>query len=154
MPRLAAALIPLALTLPAPPAHATQVCAWMVETNKPDDLHEVDLWLQSDGEVSFLYKMAGRGLVSEDSKAHSPGSGTFHLEPGVPKRPWGFGATLTPPADIDIVAELHAVPADIFSDAPTPLLASFTFSRHIPEGETKAPPTLMAKQCKTLEQPK
>jgi hypothetical protein len=53
-----------------------------------------------------------------------------------------------------VIAELRAIPADIFSEAETPLLASFTFRREIPEGETKPPKTFATKQCATLGNPR
>ena len=139
-----------ALACAPSPARATGVCAWLVETTGPDDLHDLTLWLQADKDVDFFYKIGGEGLTSEGSRSHSPGSGTYSLSAGKADKPWGFGATLSPPGDIDIVVELHAKPVSIFSDEPTPLLASFTFHRHVPEGEEKAPPTLAQKQCATL----
>lgn len=139
-----------AVALLAGPASATEVCAWMDETIGEDDYHELRLWLEADGEVDAYYKIKGEGLSSEGMKAHSPNSGTYFLRPKTPDSPWKFGATLTPPGDIDVVAEIRAKPADIFSDAETPLLASFTFKRHVPEGETTPPKTLAARQCATL----
>jgi hypothetical protein len=131
-------------------AQATQVCAWMTEVTKAADLHDFTLWLQADGEVDLFYKMAGKGVTTESSRMHSPGSGTYVLHKGVAAKPWGFGSTLNPPGDIDFIAELHKKPASIFDDDETPLLASFTFARHVPDGEKKAPVTLATKQCKTL----
>src|ERR1700687_1016182 len=122
-------------------AQATQVCGWMVEANAPDDVRNVDIWLQADGHVEFFYKIGGEGISSEGEKAHSPGSGTYILDAGKADRPWGFGTTLYPPSKIDITIELHKIPADIFSDAPTPLLAQFTFRRDVPASETKPPAT-------------
>ncbi|CAN5239620.1 hypothetical protein BH11PSE2_BH11PSE2_03190 [soil metagenome] len=141
----------IAVALIAAPsaASAAQICAWLTETTKADDLHDFSLWLQSDAELEIYYKMAGEGLVTESSKLYSPGSGTFVLHAGKAAKPWGFGATLNPPGDIDIIAEIHKKPVDIFSDAPSPLLASFAFKRHVPESEKKAPATFSTKQCKT-----
>jgi hypothetical protein len=143
--------ITLTLTLlaAAGPVSATQVCAWMDEAAKPDDLRELKLWLQSDGEVDFLYEMAGDGLVSEGNRSHSPSSGTFVLHPGQPDSPWGFGATLSPPGRIDVIVRLHAPTPSIF-DPPGPVMAEYTFRRAVAEGETAVPPVLAAKQCKTL----
>src|SRR5689334_19555333 len=49
---------------------------------------------------------------------------------------------LNPPGTIDIGTELHQTPADIFNDAPTPLLAQFSFRRDVPAWEKKPPATL------------
>lgn len=138
------------LALAAGPAGAVTVCAWMDETVGEDDYHELKLWMEADGEADFYYRIKGEGLSSEGMKAHSPNSGTFFLRPKKADSPWGFGATLSPPGTIDVIVELRAKPADIFSDAETPLLASFTFHRDVPEGEAKAPATLAAKQCAVL----
>jgi hypothetical protein len=134
----------------AAPAHAARVCAWMNETIGDDDYHELTLWLEADGDVDFYYKIKGEGLRSEGMKAHSPNSGTFVLHARKPDKPWGFGATLSPPGEIDVVIELRATPKDIFSDAEPPLLASFTFRRQVPEGETTPPKDLANKQCAAL----
>jgi len=147
-------LASLALLAAAGPAHAVRVCAWIDETVGDEDFRELTLWLEADGEVEFYYRIKGEGLTSEGMKAHSPNSGAFFLHAKEPDKPWRFGATLSPPGDIDVIAELRAKPADIFSDAETPLLASFTFTRHVPEGETTPPKTLAAKQCATLAAPK
>ena len=145
-----ALLASLAVLAAAGPAQAAQVCAWMDETIGADDYHELTLWLEADGEVDFLYRIGGEGLSSEGMKAHSPNSGTFVLRRGERKQPWGFGVTLNPPGEIDVVVELRATPKDVFSDAETPLLAAFTFRRHIPDGETKPPADLAKKQCAAL----
>jgi len=144
----------LALLAVAGPAHAVQVCAWIDETIGEDDYHELTLWLQADGEADFLYKIKGEGLKSEGQQGHAPNSGTFVLHRGEAKTPWTFGMTLPPPAEIDVIAELRQTPADIFSEVETPLLASFTFKRHVSEGETKPPGTFAARQCATLAKPK
>jgi len=143
-------LVSLAVLTAAVPAHAAQVCAWMDETIAEGDYHELALWLEADGDVDFYYKIKGEGLRSEGMKAHSPNSGTFVLHARKPDKPWGFGATLSPPGEIDVVIELRATPKDIFSDAETPLLASFTFRRQVPEGETAPPKDFARKQCATL----
>ncbi len=131
------------------PAQAGQVCAWLVETNQPDDVRELALWLQSDTRLDFLLKIGGKGISTESMTSNSPSTATFVLDPGEPAKAWGYGATLDPPGTIEITAELHVMPADIFSDAPTPLLAGFRFQRDIPAGETKPPATLAKKQCAT-----
>jgi hypothetical protein len=128
-------------------ANATQVCGWLKETLKRDRLLEVELWLEADGETDFLYRIGGDGIVTTSGKSNSPGSGTYVLHARKPEKPWAFGSTLDPPGKIDITVELHQTPADIFSDAPTPLLARFTFRRDVPATEKKPPPTLAKKQC-------
>lgn len=149
--RLAAGLL---LALPfAVQSQTVKVCGWMVESLKPDSVYQFDVWLQADGDLSFLYKMSGEGVVSGSNKSHSPGSGTYELHAGKAEKPWGFGVTLDPPAKIDITMELHETPADIFSDAPTPLLAKFDFRRDVPASETKPPATLARKQCVAVKAP-
>jgi hypothetical protein len=128
-----------------------QVCAWMIETNKPDDVHRLDLGLQSERELEFLYVIGGEGIVTPTSKLHSPSSGTYVLHAGKAAEPWGFGGTVDTPAKIDITIELRQMPADIFSKAETPLLAKFSFRRDIPESEKSAPPTLAKKQCAAVK---
>jgi hypothetical protein len=150
MRALSRMLAGLALGAVAMPVGATQVCAWMVEKTGADDLHEVELWMQADGEVRFTYQMAGEGMVTPTSRMYSPGSGTYVLHPGVAAKPWGFGATLSPPGKIDMIAEMHAPTKSIF-DPPGPLLASFTFRRNLPAGEKKAPPVLAVHQCQTVK---
>ncbi len=151
--RLQGGLAGLALLAAAAPAHAVQVCAWIDETIGEDDYHELTLWLEADGGTEFLYKIKGEGLRTESMQAHAPNSGTLVLRPRQPSNPWGFGATLSPPGDVDVVVELRAWPKDIFSDVETPLLAAFNFKRHVPEGETQAPKVFAARQCATLKSP-
>lgn len=131
-------------------AHATEVCAWLKETLKRDHVYMLELWLQADGETDFLYQITGAGIVTEGSKSHSPGSGTYVLHPRKAEKPWSFGATLNPPGTIDIGVELHQTPADVFDDTPTPILAQFSFHREVPASEKKPPATLAKKQCATL----
>src|ERR1017187_5616377 len=118
-------------------SQTVQVCGWMVESVKPENVYQFDVWLQTDGELSFLYKMSGAGVVAGSNKTHSPGSGTYVLHAGKAEKPWGFGPPLSPPAKIDITIELHEMPADIFSEAPTPLLAKFDFRRDVPESRSE-----------------
>ena len=134
-------------------SQTVQVCGCLVESVKPENVYQFDVWLQTDGELSFLYKMSGAGVVAGSNKTHSPGSGTYVLQAGKAEKPWGFGTTLYPPAKIDITIELHEMPADIFSEAPTPLLAKFDFRRDVPESETKPPATLARKQCLAVKTP-
>lgn len=144
---------PLVLMLlwAAPAAAApVKICAWMTETVDAESNHEFSLWLEADADIQIYYQMAGEGVVTESMRAHSPGSGTFVLHPGEPDKPWGFGATLNPPGEVDIVAEIHETPEDIFSDVPSPLLTAFEFRRHVPEGETTPPPIFAEKRCRTV----
>ena len=143
-----AALV-LIVLLPMP-AQAARICGWLVESNQSDDERMVDLWLQSDVDASFLYQIGGKGIVTTSGTSNSPSSATYSLEAGKAEKPWGFGATLDPPGKIDITVELHQMPADIFSKAPTTLLAKFTFQRNILASEKKPPPTLARKQCATI----
>lgn len=138
----------------AAPAHATQVCAWMNETIKADDEHDFDLWMQSDGDIDFLYQIGGKGVVTESLTANSPTSATYSLEAGKAEKVWGYGSTLDAPGKIDFSVELHQMPADIFSDAPTPLLAKFVFQRDVPKSDKHPPATLAKKQCAVLKNTK
>jgi hypothetical protein len=150
--RLTVALI---LCLPvAAPAQAAQVCGWLVETLESENTYMFDIWLQSDAPLDFVYNIGGTGVVSESSRAHSPGSGTYTLNAGKAQKVWGFGSTLYAPAKLDFTIELHQTPADIFSKAPTPLLAEFSFRRNVPESEKKPPATLAKKQCATVKKGK
>lgn len=132
-------------------ARATQLCGWIVETNEENDVHKLTLYLSSDKEIEFLYKLGGRGIVDGSGHSHSPSKGTFLLRDGQTDSPWSFGATLTAPGEIDVIVEIHEKPADIFDEKPTPLLATFTFRRDVPESETKAPPVFAKKQCAMVE---
>lgn len=138
----------------AGPAQAVQVCAWIDETVGEDDYRELKLWLEADSEADIYYMIKGEGLASEGMKAHAPNRGTYFLRPGKPDSPWRFGATLSPPGTIDVIAEIRAKPADVFSDEEPPLLAAFTFRREVPEGEATPPKTFAAKQCATLGKPR
>jgi len=131
-------------------ADARQVCAWLVETAKPGGSHDLDVWMQADTRIDFLYQIGGRDITGEGFRAHSPGSGTFVLDPGKPTKVWGFGATMPSPGKIDISVELHRTPKDIFSKEATPLIAGFSFARDVPARETRVPPILARKQCKTV----
>lgn len=131
-------------------AQAAQVCAWIDETASDDDYRELKLWLEADADLDLYYMIKGEGLASEGVKGHSPNRGTYFLRPGTPDSPWTFGLTFRPPGVIDVIAEVREQPKDVFSDEEPPLLASFTFHRDAPEGETIPPKTLAAKQCATL----
>jgi hypothetical protein len=138
------------------PAQAARVCAWVVEENKPTDLdpseseRKLTLWLQSDNETDFTYQIGGEGIVMGDDKGNAANKGTFTLHPGEKDTPWSYGATLNPPGRIDVTVELRKTPADIFSDAPTPLYAKFVFRRNVPANERKPPATFMTRQCANL----
>lgn len=135
-------------------AHATQLCGWLTEKVEADDVHKFDLYLQADGEVSFLYKMTGEGLTSEGRRSYSPSGGSFTLHGGdKPQHPWGYGSNIPPPGDVDIVAEIHVAPKSIFDEGDTPLLAKFVFRRHVPEGEKKPPTDFQKHQCVALAPP-
>jgi hypothetical protein len=129
------------------PAQATTVCAWMKESVDSDQMYSFDVWVQADSEVDFLYQIGGKGVVTESMTGNSPGSGTYSLHAGVAEKMWGYGSTLNPPGKIDFSVELHQTPKDVFSDAPTPLLARFLFQRNVPASETRPPATLAKKQC-------
>jgi len=62
--RTAVAALLAALALIAP-ARAANVCAWMLETNGGDDgnYRQLEIWLQSDADVDFLYKIGGKGIL-------------------------------------------------------------------------------------------
>ncbi|WP_380876746.1 hypothetical protein ACFB49_09950 [Sphingomonas sp. DBB INV C78] len=144
-------LIPILFA--AMPAHATRFCAWMVETlegAEDEQTRGVKLWFEADEDVSFLYAIGGKGLSDGSGYFNSPSSGTFGLTAGEPKSGWGIAGSLYPPAAIDVVADVHAYPEDIFDEKKPPLLATFTFARAIPEGETAPPATLAEKQCRDL----
>lgn len=128
-------------------ARAAQLCGWIVETREPNDVHLLKLFLSSDREIEFFYRLGGLGLVDGSGHMHSPSKGTFLLHNGQTDSPWSFGGTLTAPGKIDVVVEIHQKPADIFDERPTPLLAKFTFKRGIPAGETRVPPVFARKQC-------
>jgi hypothetical protein len=132
-------------------AGGAQVCAWLVESNDADDVRNVDLWLQADKDIDFLLKIGGDGIITASGKSNSPETATYSLNAGKAEKAWGTGFTADWPGAIDITAELHKTPADIFSDAPTPLLASFAFGRKIPASEKKPPNTLARKQCVALK---
>jgi hypothetical protein len=135
-------------------AQAAQLCGWMLEKTNDEKYHELEIWLQSDQDIDFFYKIGGEGLVEDSGgKGNSPNSGTFVLHPGVAERPWGFGMTVYPPGRIDVTLEVHEWPKDIFSDEETPLLATFTFQRPIPAEEVEPPADLAKHQCLTVTLP-
>jgi hypothetical protein len=132
-------------------ANAKQVCAWLVESNQPDDLRQLELWLQSDSDIDFVIQVNGDGIVDSTGKSNSPESATYSLTAGQADKAWSFGSTLAPPGRIDEIVELHEMPTDATSDAPTALLAKFLFQREIPAAETTPPDALSRKQCVSLK---
>jgi hypothetical protein len=150
LPRLGLALAAATAIAGGGPARATELCGWLVETTNAEAVHDFTLWLEADNDLDFFYKMTGKGVSTESSRAYSPGSGTFSLRARHAEKPWGFGSNIDGAGDVDIVVEIHVPPKSVFPDDETPLLASFTFRRHVPEDE-KAPPTEFAKrQCVTI----
>ena len=141
--RLSAALT-LALALPA---QATELCAWLNESNQPGHMRVLDLWLQSDARMSFLYSISGKGIVSGPNAAITPATGSYSLVPGMPVRLWHFDATLYPPGRIDVFLETRKVATDYYSTGLPPVLATYAFKRSIPESETTPPDTLAKKFC-------
>ena len=140
-------LLAIGLGTIAVPAHAGQLCGWLIETIEADDLHQFELWLQAESQTDIVYKMRGEGIVSESSRSYSPGSGSYSLRARKAVKVWGFGSTLSAPADIDIVAEIRSPPKSVFSDEETPLLATFSFQRHVSEGGGAPPPPFGARRC-------
>jgi len=135
-------------------AQTIQICGWLIETNKPDNAHDFDVWLESDTEIEFLYKIGGAGVVTDGMKAHSPGSGTYVLHAKKPEKVWGFGSTLYPPERSTSASLCTRNLRAFFSEAPTPVLAKFVFQRDVPESEEKAPATLAKKQCVAVKKEK
>jgi hypothetical protein len=137
----------------APAAQAApqaNVCAWLIETEQDNNERDVSLWLESDTDIDFLIKIGGKGIVSDGLSGNSPETATYHLSAGGADKAWSYGLTLVPPGLIDFVVDLHQSPADIFSDKPTPVLASFTFDRKVPANEKNPPPVFAKKQCRKM----
>lgn len=150
------AVLAALLVLAGAPAAAapTRICAWLAETLGEDDFHQVTLWFEADQDFDGYYMLKGDGLVGDGSRAHSPSKGTFVLHAGKPDSPWKFGTTLTPPGVVDIVAEVHATPKDVFADDEPPLLAAFTFHREVAEDHPAPPADFGARQCATVSPPR
>jgi hypothetical protein len=140
-----AALVSLAISFSAP-AKAAKLCGWMVETQE-DDERKLKIFLSSDAEVDFFWKVGGKGIVVPGNTGNSPSDGSFTLHAGQTASPWSYGQTMDPPGQIDVAIEIHQMPADIFSDKPTPLWANFVFRRDVPANEKKPPAIFMKKQC-------
>jgi len=131
-------------------AQAAKLCAWMIESEEPNDVRHLKIYLSSDAEVDFVWTIGGKGIVYPGNTGNSPSSGTFTLHAGQTDSPWSYGQTLEPPGQIDVNLEIHQMPEDIFSDKPTPLWANFVFRRDVPANEKKPPAIFARKQCVTL----
>jgi hypothetical protein len=134
----------------AGPAEAAKLCGWMIESEAPNDVRNLKIYLSSDAEVDFLWKIGGKGISYPGNTGSSNSSGSFTLHAGQTDSPWSYGQTLEPPGLIDVNIEIHQMPADIFSDKPTPLLANFVFRRNVPENEKKPSAIFAKKQCVTV----
>src|ERR1700744_6325908 len=77
----------------AGPAHSAQLCGWLVETVEADGLHNFAFWLEADDDVAALYKMTGRGVITEGGTNYSPSRGSFSLRPKRHQTYWTFGTT-------------------------------------------------------------
>ena len=130
-------------------ARAAQLCGWLTETREADDVHNFSLWLQSDSDVAFFYKMSGRGVVTNSGSSYGPGSGSYSLRPGRAESPWTYGTNIDE-GDIDIVAEIHETPKSVFDETESPLLVKWIFCRHVAEGEKKVPTDFAKHQCITI----
>jgi len=106
------ALISLAVSFSAP-ANAAKLCGWMVESEEEDDVRKLTIFLSSDADVDFFYKIGGKGISYPGNTGNSPGSGTFTLHAGQTDSPWSYGQTLEPPGLIDVNIEIHQMPADM-----------------------------------------
>jgi hypothetical protein len=137
----------IALLSGAVSAQATQVCAWVTESNQPGHMRTLDLWLQSDADIDFVYEVSGRGIATIGGDANAPKGSTYHLDPDQPRRAWTFTSSLYPPAKIEVLLNIKKMPTDVYSAAPTPLLAKFAFKREVPADETAPPDILAQKQC-------
>jgi hypothetical protein len=132
------------------PARAAQVCAWLVESSQPLDVRMLTLWLQSDADIDFLYKIDGDGIVTEAGSSNSPTTATYNLHAGHADSPWHYGSTLEGPGKIDLTVEIRKTPIDIFSEKMSPLLARFVFKRTVPATEKTPPASLASRQCAEL----
>jgi hypothetical protein len=133
----------------AAPAGAAKLCGWMVESQE-DDERKLKIFLSSDADVDFFYKIGGKGIVYPGNAGNAPNDGTFTLHAGQTDSPWSYGQTLEPPGSIDVNIEIHQTPDDIFSKKPTPLWANFVFRRAVPANEKKPTAVFMKKQCATV----
>lgn len=130
------------------PAHALQVCGWLIETTKADNVHALELWLSTDGKMDVLYKIGGESAAKAPQKLSSATEGTLELSSASTSKLWSFAPTLSPSRKIDVTLALHQKPKN---QEVTPVVAKFSFQRDVPASETKAPPTLAKKQCVTAK---
>jgi hypothetical protein len=137
----------IALVGPTMPVRATEICAWLVESERPGNLRNLDLWFQADTPFDFRYDVAGRGIVMSSGDANEPDSSAYSLSPGKAENVWSFNTIFFPPGKIDIAIDIHRMPLAGASHAATPLIAKFAFKREVPAGETNPPPTLAEKRC-------
>jgi len=143
--RFAAALAGLMIV--SAPANAAQMCAWLVETSQPGHVHSLDLWLQSDSAISFVYILGGRGIVQATGESNSLDRGTYSLVPNTPRKIWTYATTFYAPGKIDVTLDIHKTRNDLYTTAEEPLLANFVFKRDVPDGEQKPSADLAQKQC-------
>jgi hypothetical protein len=149
MPRTAFAALAILLACPSC-VHAAEVCSWLVEGEQPGHVRSLELWLQADSPVNFMFDVGGRGIVSATEDNNSPLRAAYALSPGDTRKVWSYSNTFYPPGKIDITLELRKTPVDIYSSGPTPLLAKFAFRRDVPAPETTPPNALATKQCMEL----
>ncbi|MGH6910608.1 MAG: hypothetical protein ACREEG_10510, partial [Phenylobacterium sp.] len=70
-------LLAMAFAASAVPAHAGQLCGWLIETLGDDYQHQFELWLQAEDDADIVYRMRGEGIVSESARSYSPGGGSY-----------------------------------------------------------------------------
>ena len=143
-----------AILLAAPPAHAANVCAWIVESNNSEGTRQFDLWLQSDKDIQgFDLVTGGKGVVTASGASMSPSSATYALDAGKADKAWGMGTAIDGPGKIDITVDLRKSSMDDVPENKLPLLAHYAFERPIPAGEKKPPATLAKHQCTVVDLP-
>ena len=133
-------------------ARAAQLCGWLTETRKADEVHDFSLWLLSDSDVAFFYKMSGKGIVTGSGSSYGPRGGTHSRRPGRPESPWAYGTNISED-DVDIVLEIRETPKWVFDGTESPRLVTWVFRRPIPEGEKKLPTDFANHQCIAIRNP-
>jgi hypothetical protein len=142
-----------AMLLAAPSAHAANVCAWIQESNTSDG-HMIELYLQSDKDISgFELVVGGKGVVTASGSSMSPTTATYALDAGKADKAWGMGTSIDGPGKIDITVELRKSSMDDTPENKLPLLAHYAFSRPIAPNEKKPPATLAKHQCMQVTPP-
>ena len=142
-----------AMLLAAPSAHAANVCAWIQESNTSDG-HMIELYLQSDKDISgFDLVVGGKGVVTASGSSMSPTTATYALDAGKADKAWGMGSSIDGPGKIDITVELRKSSMDDTPENKLPLLAHYAFSRPIAPNEKKPPATLAKHQCMQVTPP-